>query len=180
MPRTIAFLRAINVGGHTVRMDALRGLFAGLGFKRVETLIASGNVIFDSPQGSSAELEATIEAHLLAKLGYAVATFTRTPEELTAAAGFQPFPQERGSDFRVYAGFLKTEPDENAKQRLLEYRSDVDDFCFRGRELFWLCRIASMESAFSGAVLEKVLKMPATMRNVTTVVKMAARVLAAD
>jgi len=44
MKRYIAFLRAINVGGHTVKMDLLRGLFAGLGYAGVETFIASGNV----------------------------------------------------------------------------------------------------------------------------------------
>jgi len=30
--KRIAFLRAINVGGHTVKMDHLRGLFEALGF----------------------------------------------------------------------------------------------------------------------------------------------------
>ena len=48
MPRFIAFLRAINVGGHNVTMKELRGLFEALGLKSVETFIASGNVIFES------------------------------------------------------------------------------------------------------------------------------------
>src|ERR1041384_610051 len=43
-----AFLRAINVGGHVVKMDRLRRLVESLGHARVETLIASGNVIFES------------------------------------------------------------------------------------------------------------------------------------
>jgi uncharacterized protein (DUF1697 family) len=49
MPRFIAFLRAIHVGGHTIKMDALRQHFESLGFSNVETFIASGNVIFESP-----------------------------------------------------------------------------------------------------------------------------------
>lgn len=48
MPKYIAFLRTINVGGHTVKMDNFRRLFAALGFAYVETFIASGNVIFDT------------------------------------------------------------------------------------------------------------------------------------
>ena len=48
MTRYVAFLRAINVGGHVVKMEALRKLFESMGFQRVETYIASGNVIFDS------------------------------------------------------------------------------------------------------------------------------------
>ena len=46
MPRLIAFLRAINVGGHTVTMMKLRKEFEALGLQDVETFIASGNVIF--------------------------------------------------------------------------------------------------------------------------------------
>lgn len=41
MPKHIAFLRAINVGGHTVKMDHLRNIFESLGFSNVETFIAS-------------------------------------------------------------------------------------------------------------------------------------------
>jgi uncharacterized protein (DUF1697 family) len=48
MSRFIAFLRAINVGGHTVKMDDLRQLFEALGFSGVETFIASGNVVFET------------------------------------------------------------------------------------------------------------------------------------
>lgn len=44
MSKFIAFLRAINIGGHTSKMDALRGLFESLGFSNVEAFIASGNV----------------------------------------------------------------------------------------------------------------------------------------
>ncbi len=48
MPRCIAFLRAVNVGGRIVKMDALRGHFEAAGFTSAETFIASGNVIFDT------------------------------------------------------------------------------------------------------------------------------------
>ena len=48
MSRYVAFLRAINVGGHTVRMDALRRLFETWGGVNVETFISSGNVVFEA------------------------------------------------------------------------------------------------------------------------------------
>jgi uncharacterized protein (DUF1697 family) len=70
MPRRIAFLRAINVGGHNVvTMAALRGHFEALGFEQVETFINSGNVIFKSKATSDAALERKIEAHLEKSLG---------------------------------------------------------------------------------------------------------------
>ena len=62
MPKYVAFLRAINVGGHLVKMDYLRTLFEALGFENVETFIASGNVIFDSKSKNTQALEKKIES----------------------------------------------------------------------------------------------------------------------
>jgi len=42
MTRYIAFLRAINVGGHTVKMDRLRALFQELGLADVRTFMEFG------------------------------------------------------------------------------------------------------------------------------------------
>ena len=49
MARHVALLRAINVGGRIVKMDALRAACEQIGLTKVETFIASGNVIFESP-----------------------------------------------------------------------------------------------------------------------------------
>ena len=57
----VAFLRAINIGGHTVKMDDLRQLFESLQFTGVETFIASGNVVFEAGSDNPQELEKLIE-----------------------------------------------------------------------------------------------------------------------
>ena len=62
MTKFIAFLRAINVGGRNVKMDALRQIFVEMGFAHVETFIASGNVIFDTDVVGRKALEQQIEA----------------------------------------------------------------------------------------------------------------------
>ena len=79
MPRYAAFLRAVNVGGHIVRMEELRRVLTAAGFSDVETFIASGNVIFSSPVTDTAALERRFESALEKAFGYAVATFVRTP-----------------------------------------------------------------------------------------------------
>ena len=84
MPRLIALLRAINVGGHTVRMSVLREVFEGLGYTGVETFIASGNVIFETRERNTSAIEEKIEGGLKNALGYEAATFIRTPAELNA------------------------------------------------------------------------------------------------
>ncbi|MFL5562434.1 MAG: DUF1697 domain-containing protein [Gemmatimonadaceae bacterium] len=177
LTRYIAFLRAINVGGHVVKMDALRTHFESLRLANVETFIASGNVIFDAPTGGATSLEEEIEHQLAKKLGYEVATFLRAPTELAAVVAQQPFgatdPLDDGHTLSV--GFVKSAPSSAALTKLQAHVSEIDDFRIVGREVFWLCRTRTSDSKFSGARLEKLLASPATFRNVTTVRKLAAK-----
>lgn len=87
----IALLRGINVGGHTVKMERLRALFAELGFANVRTYIQSGNVFFETSQDDRAALIQTIEQHLRAALGYAVPVCLRTVPELEHILALDPF-----------------------------------------------------------------------------------------
>jgi len=173
MPKYVAFLRAINVGGHTVKMNHLRMLFEALGFSNVETFIASGNVIFDS-KASAKALEKSIEHCLAEALGYQVTTFIRSTKELAAVARYKPFAAEPEDDETIlYIGFLANHPGDEAKQKLLSFITEVDDFHLSGREVYWLRRKKMGESEFSGARLEKTFGMQATFRNSTTVRKIA-------
>jgi uncharacterized protein (DUF1697 family) len=92
MPRYVAFLRAINVGGRIVKMDALRRAFETMGFSGVESFIASGNIIFETPARNSIILENRIEAGLMTAFGYEITPFVRTSIELSEIAAFKPFP----------------------------------------------------------------------------------------
>ncbi|HYP29838.1 MAG TPA: DUF1697 domain-containing protein [Blastocatellia bacterium] len=177
MPKYVAFLRAINVGGHTVKMDRLRALFEAMGFSNVETFIASGNVIFDSPSKNTKSLEKKIEDRLQTALGYEVATFVRTLPELAAVADYKPFSDaELNADGNtLYVAFLPGRPAEEAERRLLSFATESDDFHVSGREAYWLRRGKISESDFSGATLAKTLGMQATMRNSSTVRKIASK-----
>lgn len=142
MPRYIAFLRAINVGGHTVKMDVLRQQFEALGFSQVETFIASGNVVFETTKKNAGALEKTIEQQLRAALGYEVATFIRTLAELAAIAQYQPFPPAMLKTAQTLnIAFLADTLDLLAQKKLLACKTDIDDFHVQGREVYWLCRL---------------------------------------
>ena len=173
--RLVALLRAINVGGHTVKMDALRRKFEQLGFAGVETFIASGNVLFDSPKKTPA-LEREIEAGLAKALGYEVVTFIRTPAEVAAIAAYQPFGREPvAKGHSLYATLLKAAPDAEAQKRVLALQSDVDAFHFHGREFYWHRRGGHDSTTFSGAQFERLIKAPGTARNINTFVRLASR-----
>jgi len=91
MFRFIAFLRAINVGGRTVKMQSLRQVFESLGFSRVNTFIASGNVVFEATTKKTKALERKIERALKAALGYEVRTFVREENELAKITNYRRF-----------------------------------------------------------------------------------------
>jgi uncharacterized protein (DUF1697 family) len=176
MPRYVAFLRGINVGGHIVKMEYLRSLFDALGFSNVETFIASGNVIFDSTSRSIKTLEKKIEVHLKSALGYEVATFIRSTSEVAAVADYRPFPDAelKADGNALYIAFLADEPTDEAKQKVLSLSTDFDDFHVFGRELYWLRRKKISESEVSGVALARALGVQ-TMRNSSTVKKIAAK-----
>jgi uncharacterized protein (DUF1697 family) len=174
--RFVAFLRAINVGGRTVRMDQLRDHFEDLGFADVDTFIASGNVIFEAA-GNGRQLEAKIERQLQSRLGYAVATFVRSVADLESVPANQPFPASDvdRAGHRLYVAFLRGEPGVEAIRAVDAVRSPTDDLAVVGRELYWLCRTSSRDSAISGARIEKLVGGPATIRNMNTVNRLIAK-----
>ncbi len=176
MPKYIAFLRAINVGSHTVKMDYLRQLFESMGFSKVETFIASGNVIFDSKSTNTKALAKKIEECLEKKLGYPVATFIRSTSDLARIAQYRAFGEsDLNTNWNLYIGFVADGPNDQSKQKLLSFVTDVDDFRVNGLEVYWLCRTNIGESRFSYALLEKTFGMQATFRNSTTVRKLASK-----
>jgi uncharacterized protein (DUF1697 family) len=175
----VAFLRAINVGGHTVKMDHLCTLFESMGLTNVETLIASGNVIFDSRSKSAAALEQKIEKQLRQALGYEVITFIRTIPEVAEVVRYPCFNQselEQPGNI-LYVGFLSESPAPTAVKKLAAFTDNVNDFCVHEREVYWLRRTGVGESEYSGGLIEKTLGVPVTFRNSTTVKRIVAKYL---
>ena len=176
MIRYFAFLRAINVGGHVVKMDRLRGLFESMGFSNVETFIASGNVIFESKSRNVSTLESRIEKELTKSLGYNVTTFIRTEPELVAIANCKPFSETRlktAVAFNIV--FLGKSPDAETTQQLLALQTEFDDLCVRGREIYWLGQKRLSETVISYSLFNKALGMPTTVRGANTIKKMATK-----
>lgn len=180
MPAYVAFLRAINVGGHIVKMDRLRALFERMGLESVSTFIASGNVLFEAEEEDEQTLEKRIESALEAELGYAVGVFLRTPEELVAVSRHPPFSAEEiASAGGLYVCFLPSAPGAAVRKAVAALDTPVDTLRIHGRELYW--RVAERISAteVKDAVLGKALGMPMTMRNMNTVRRIIARIGAA-
>jgi uncharacterized protein (DUF1697 family) len=176
MPRYVAFLRAINVGGHTVRMDQLRALFTGMGFSDVETFIASGNVIFCTKASDIPALERKIEGKLASALGYRVAVFIRSIAEIHEIANYQPFPADSDGTTKttVYVVLLGNALTASARKAVLAFNTEDDMLAVKGKEIYWRRRGNLLDSPLSGARIERS-SAPGTMRNRNTIVRLAAK-----
>jgi len=112
-----AFLRGINnLGQKPVKMAELKKAFESLGFKNVKTLLASGNVVFDSPNSSPSVLGKTIGEKLKKKLGHEIVVLVRTIGKLQRLAEMNPFKGIKMTpQTRLYVTFLSEKPKDGLK-----------------------------------------------------------------
>jgi uncharacterized protein (DUF1697 family) len=176
MSQHVAFLRAINVGGHVVKMDHLRQLFEGMGLLNVKTFIASGNVIFDSATKSPEALEEKISRALEKALGYKVGVFIRSGAEIAEIAKHNAYKDTELDEGSLYIGLLPGTLSAGEQKIVAAMQTSVDALRVKGREIYWHAGKNFRDAEFSPAKLEKALGKPATFRNVNTIRKIAALV----
>jgi uncharacterized protein (DUF1697 family) len=153
-------------------METLRELFVDLGASSVETFIASGNVIFETRSRAGRALEARIEAHLRSSLGYEVATFVRSLDELGAITRHQPFAPGDAAAGTVFVTFIGKPVSDTARAAVEELPTETGEFHVHGREIYWLRR--SRDTPFTGNDLEKLVG-AGTMRNLNTIHRLVAK-----
>jgi uncharacterized protein (DUF1697 family) len=162
--RWIALLRAVNVGGTgKLPMADLRRLCEEAGFTKVQTYIASGNVVFESPLDETG-VKTALDDALHRYAGKPVGVLVRASEEMAQVSRDNPFPDEAPN--RTVAIFLEAAPPQDA----LEQLSGVQDekVALGRREIY---------VAYGAGMADSRLKIPAgrngTARNMNTIAKLA-------
>ncbi|HZM64335.1 MAG TPA: DUF1697 domain-containing protein [Candidatus Saccharimonadales bacterium] len=89
MTQYIAFIRGINAG-LTLKMEALRGLFEDAGYKDVQTVLATGNVIFESSEDRQKIIH-TVQQEFDKKYGYKTIVVLYSKQELQKLLKAVPF-----------------------------------------------------------------------------------------
>lgn len=176
MSKTVAFLRAINVGGRRVKMADLAGIFSDMGLSGVSTYIASGNVVFDTPDDEPEALARRIEEMLAEALGYEVPVMLRGGAELAAIVAASPFAEDELVEGEtVYVSFLREAAGAEAAEALRAAANAIDDLRLGRRDVYWLYNRHLGESTLTNAGLEKLLGGVATRRNLNTVRKLVGK-----
>ncbi|MCI0706328.1 MAG: DUF1697 domain-containing protein [Ignavibacteriae bacterium] len=112
----VAFLRGINVGGVIVKMDALKKAIESLKFKNVRTLLASGNVLFETKRSTNDAISKTIEEKLKKTFGREIGVIVHSIAEIEKLVKNNPFKGVKITpDTRLYVTFLARKPKSNLK-----------------------------------------------------------------
>lgn len=176
----VALLRGINVGGRAkVKMDALRAVFASIGFEDAKTYLQSGNVVFTSPAGKPQKLAETIEGAIAEQLEMQVPVLLRTGAELAKAIDRNPFVRDVKDTASLYITFLAGKPDPAGVKRILAEASPPDRIAVLGLEAHLDIPAGYGRSKLNNTTFERRLGVVATTRNwrtVTTLAEMAAQI----
>jgi uncharacterized protein (DUF1697 family) len=178
MPRYLALLRGINVGGHNkVAMADLRDLAAALGLADATTYIQSGNLMFSCAEADAAELADMLESEIASRLGVRPAVVVLSQGELKQVIADNPFPHETNPKC-LHAVFL---PDEvgpygaaaiAAAVRQARNAGSRDDAAVVGRTLFLHTPDGFGRSELAAQLARSSAQAAGTARNWATVTKL--------
>ena len=174
MPRQIALLRGINVGGHRrVPMPALRELMTGAGYGEVRTYVQSGNIVLDS-DAAPTELARGLERLIADGMGVEAEVVVRTRDELADVIARDPFGELADDPKRYQVTFLSGEPDPGFARQIEALDVAPERVVLSGREIFAWHPEGVQRSKLARMLADKRLGVTATARNWSTVTTLLA------
>ena len=176
MTRYCAFFGSINVGANRLTMADLRYAFEREEFENVETVIASGNVLFDYDERPTDGLE-DLFAHMM-RDRFDIESFVavRSREEVRAAVEDNPFTGI-GADNLVHTHFLERQPTQAQFEGLLAaYAGRGDEKIALGDRCLYIDFVnGTGQSRLTGPFLERRLAARGTARNVRSLARILAK-----
>ena len=166
MPRYVALLGSINVGGNRLKMAELREALEREDFEDVETVVASGNVLFRHDERPSEGLAEKIEHIVKDRFGIDSFAAVRSRDELAAAIADNPFREDGEARF-VHTIFLEQPLDRAAFGAFAKAYDGPERLAAGEREFFVDFAEGVARSMLDPAMKKaKVVKGRATARNV--------------
>ncbi len=174
----VALLRGINLGARNkVSMAELRRLLEEAGYGEVRTYIQSGNVLFAAEERDRDALAGRLERIVEDGFGVSSSVVLRTFPEIDKVARSHPFGDD-GS--KTHVAFLAQKPRAADVRALEQLEIAPDRFELAGSDVYLHYPYGVQGSQLSGALLERHLRVPATVRNWRTVTHLAEMARAAS
>lgn len=171
----VAFLRAINVGGRNIiAMSDLRALCEDLELTDAQTLLQSGNLIFQSANRSATALERLLETETAKRLSVSADFMVRRAADLNKIIAHNPFLKEAKNDpSHLVVIFLKGAPTAKNVDGLQSVIRGPEVVRAYDRQLYVTYPEGIGRSKLTNALIEHKLATRGTGRNWNTVLKLA-------
>ena len=177
---TVVFLRGVNVGGRTLKMDRLREVLARNGYPGVKTFIQSGNLLVPTISQGLKQVEEEISRIIAESFGMTISVLARSLVDLSHAATGNPFTQRSDAAelnlSRVFTAFCQRRPEAADFEKVLSVPFTLNEQLAQppppSRELYFYCPEGVGKSKLNSVLLERLLQTPLSCRNERTVQKM--------
>lgn len=173
--RWLALLRGVNVGGaRSLPMAELEWMFRAAGARAVETVIQSGNVIFDADDAE--ETGAAAARAIEAKFGFRPAMIMRSARRWRTMVDANPFVAAGHSEDHLHVACLAVAPDPEAPAPLDPKAIVPEEFAIAGADVYLRLPNGVARANLTNARLDKAFRTVSTLRNWRTVLKLLERV----
>jgi uncharacterized protein (DUF1697 family) len=155
-------------------MVDLRAAFEAEGFQNVETVVASGNVLFDHADRPDEGLEEKLRLMMLERFAMKSAALVRSRDALADTIAANPFAAD-GAESQVHTLFLDGPVDPDAFEALLAGH-DGPERIEKGDRALHIDYVAGVgESKLDGCFIERRLGRKGTARNLRSMKRILAK-----
>jgi len=171
-PRYIALFRGINVGRtKRVSMADLRSIFEDLGSTDIQTVLASGNVVFTPPPDFDSTYSSIIEDELVSTAGFPTRVTVLSTSDLVRIVDEYPLIEGVDNFSRLLAAILNDPADLALLAPLLEYDWRPDTLALGTRAAYLWCPDGVLASRLPDAI-GRLVGDRVTTRNWSTILKL--------
>ena len=176
MARYVALFGSINVGGNRLKMADLRAAFEAEGFSNVETVVASGNVLFDHDARPTRGLEEKLTLMVDDRFDMSCAALVRSRDELAAAIADNPFAGTN-EDRIVHTMFLDGQPTQAQFDALAsdKWIRPNERLALGDRSIYIDFGDGAADSKLTARMIERRLEHKGTARNMRSIARIVAK-----
>ena len=169
----VALLRGVNVGGaNKLPMSDLKAIFESAGCVHVETIIQSGNVVFEAPAAIVNGLASLVAEQIRLRHGLRTPVILRSRADLRAIVDGNPFVRAGVDEALLHVMCLAARPAERDSAALDPHRSAPDEFIIDGKNIYLRLPNGVARSKLTNAYFDKALRTIGTSRNWRTIAKL--------
>jgi uncharacterized protein (DUF1697 family) len=160
-------IRGINVvGAKIIRMEELRKMYAGMGFKNVRSWLQSGNVVFQTRKTGIPALEKKIIVQIKKKFGYDVNVIILTIGKLKKIIQGNSLARDKKKEtIYLHVTFLAAAPGEYKPEDILLKKQTGEEIVITKEAVYLYCPLGYGNTRLGNNFLESCLRTSATTRN---------------